>query len=193
MLCKIGASGRVIGTKRLKIGDTEIVEIEMPKTPRTHRIRNLDAFGESAPKWTIGRPFEYKADTTTSNIGFFDIRTKLGNNGVTIPKTSRGNFWTLTCGPDVQYNLPRHKLKPIKIGEKIYYKVEKSKMGPGYYNYSTKEPKKLLTFSKTSRDSRIKEDVPGPGYYDVGPKLRRAPRWFAKYRVTKPPVERVIY
>lgn len=190
----IGASGRLIGTRTITIGDTTIVEYDMPKTPRRHRTRDITKFGSDSPSYTIKHKEDTNYKTITSQLETPNLRSFPKIRRSTISNTGHGLFYYPVEGPDVMYDVKTTTLdRGCTIGKR-YYPRPPQTPGPGQYETRTKVTPKFATLPKQSKqDLWSVSDSPGPGQYNVTPPIKRAPRWFSRRRITAPPVDNTIY
>ena len=186
------------GPKTYVIGDSVIVDIDMPKTPRRHRTKDYQKFGADSPQWTIGRRDFKEIPSLTNNCELHNNRTFPVLKHKIISDQSHGLFYEPTEGCDKIYDIePLPFDKGTHIGTRYKAKKPSATPGPGFYNpiYS-RETVKLATLSR-SKCPDIWEGMPGlttpgPGSYNVGPQIRKPVRWYASRRVTAPPVDDII-
>ena len=185
-----------MNTKRFVIGDETIIEVEMPKTPRTHRTKNLFQFGANSPKWTIGHRIDKPVRSLTENCDLPDKSVFPVLKHKIISDQCHGLFYEPTEGSGKIYGLqPLPFNKGIHIGIR-YPERHEDLPGPADYSPIYDEPHKLTSLSRT-RNPEIWEgspglSSPGPGSYNIGPQLRKPARWFLNRRVTAPPVDDII-
>lgn len=130
--------------------------------------------------------------TITSDIDFIDRKEITNVKNATIGSLDGTSFIPKSHSPAPSYHpddyKPKHNYKQHVIEKK--YAPEKRDVIPSPQDYHPTDinrpntPCYSLPRAPIKRFSdEIKSEVPGPGSYNVGPQVKRAPRWSERLRV----------